>query len=123
MPTKKYLRNGVVRIIRSNYKGGLRSEGWNDLRLSVLKRDGYKCLRCERTHKQLRLLEIELQVNHIIPRCRGGTDQPMNLMSECAECHSKEYRHGRMRQKLNKAKKKAKVVRTQKITATQHFFS
>jgi 5-methylcytosine-specific restriction endonuclease McrA len=121
-PVKKYLRNGVVRIIRANYSGGLRSEGWNDLRLFVLKRDGYKCLRCGRTHKELRALGIELQVNHIKPKCRGGTDAPSNLMSECAQCHSREYRHQRMKVKANLAKKKAKEKRIQRISATKHLY-
>ena len=59
---------------------------WQIIRTQILQRDGYACC-CGRqaTH-----------VDHVVPRCKGGTDEPNNLRAMCSTCHaSKSGREGR----------------------------
>jgi hypothetical protein len=52
------------------------------VRWEVLKRDDYKCVKCGR-----RPPDVELQVDHIQPRSRGGKDDPSNLQTLCLPCN------------------------------------
>lgn len=52
------------------------------LRFAILKRDGFACLYCGR-----RPPEAELEVDHVRPRSRGGSDDPSNLVTACRECN------------------------------------
>ena len=52
------------------------------VRWEVLKRDDYKCVKCGR-----RPPEVELQVDHIQARSRGGTDDLSNLQTLCLPCN------------------------------------
>lgn len=56
---------------------------WQKLRLVILKRDGYLCQEC----KRLGRLKPARDVDHIIRKADGGTDQPSNLQSLCSPCH------------------------------------
>lgn len=59
------------------------------LRFEILKRDGFRCVYCGATPAQ-----SELRVDHIIPRAKGGTDDPGNLTTACFECNAgKTDRH------------------------------
>lgn len=51
------------------------------IRREVLGRDGHRCQSpgCERRH--------HLEVHHINPRHKGGTNDPENLMTLCSSCH------------------------------------
>jgi len=57
-------------------------------RLTVLERDGYCCTRPGCRSRR------DLEAHHIIPRSRGGTWEPENMTTVCADCHRKitEYR-------------------------------
>lgn len=55
---------------------------WKRLRLTILERDNYTCIRC---NKQT----TDLQINHIRFRELGGSDSPSNLESLCRPCHAK----------------------------------
>lgn len=46
----------------------------------VLERDGYRCVYCGDTH-------IPLQLDHVVPRSRGGSDGPENLVACCRPCN------------------------------------
>lgn len=35
-----------------------------------------------------------IEIHHIIPWCRGGTDNPENLIVLCHDCHKKTYKGG-----------------------------
>lgn len=48
-------------------------------RSNVLNRDGNECLRCGST--------TDLEVHHIIPVSRGGSDETANLATLCSDCH------------------------------------
>jgi hypothetical protein len=57
----------------------LGTQRWKDQRLRVLKRDGYVCQYCG---------EDATQVDHVIPRSRGGGHELENLLACCAKCNS-----------------------------------
>ncbi len=51
------------------------------IKLEVFKRDNYTCHECGAGR------DAELHVHHIIPVCRGGTDEMNNLITLCASCN------------------------------------
>lgn len=51
-------------------------------RFDVLERDGFACRYCGR-----RAPEYEIIVEHIVPRCHGGSSEPYNLVAACTECN------------------------------------
>jgi len=52
------------------------------LRYEVLKRDNFTCQLCGRQAP-----EVKLEVDHIIPKSAGGTDDPNNLRAVCYSCN------------------------------------
>jgi len=52
-------------------------------RFAVLARDGFKCRYCGRAAP-----DVELHVDHVVPRSRGGNDLEGNLVSSCADCNA-----------------------------------
>ena len=56
---------------------------WVKLRDGVMVRDHYLCQVCMSEDR----LTPATEVDHIIPKARGGTDNPDNLQAICAECH------------------------------------
>ena len=54
----------------------------NTKRFQVLKRDNFKCQYCGKTAK-----ETTLEVDHIIPKSKGGSDELDNLITSCIECN------------------------------------
>lgn len=62
------------------------------LRYNVLKRDGFKCVKCGRTPAVDR--SIELQIDHIVPFSMGGLTSIGNLQTTCSDCNlGKGNRH------------------------------
>lgn len=55
--------------------------GW--LRIRILERDGFQCVYCGR-----RPPEVALEVDHVLARSRGGTDDATNLVTACRECNN-----------------------------------
>ncbi|KAB8334760.1 HNH endonuclease [Scytonema tolypothrichoides VB-61278] len=52
------------------------------VRVSVLHRDGYKCVFCGRTSQQM-----QLEVDHIVPFSKGGSNDLSNLQTLCTDCN------------------------------------
>lgn len=52
------------------------------VRFEVFKRDGFTCQYCGR-----RPPEAVLHVDHVKPRCEGGSDELINLVTSCMECN------------------------------------
>jgi 5-methylcytosine-specific restriction endonuclease McrA len=52
-------------------------------RKNLHKRDGHKCQYCGKKN-------IELTIDHIIPKSRGGADTWENLVSACVACNNKK---------------------------------
>lgn len=58
---------------------------WDKLRLIVLRRDCglCQCAECKRIGR----LRVATEVDHIVPRARGGTDDLENLCAINRDCH------------------------------------
>lgn len=51
---------------------------WQKLRRAILDRDRWTCTTCGAP---------ATDVDHIVPRSKGGTDAPANLAATCSRCH------------------------------------
>lgn len=54
------------------------------LRFEVLKRCGFRCSYCGARPKDGAWLEVD----HIVPRAAGGSDEPDNLTAACQACNN-----------------------------------
>jgi len=54
------------------------SRAWRRLRLDVLERDGWTCHWCGGPASH---------ADHLLPRSRGGADDPDNLVAACSPCN------------------------------------
>lgn len=53
------------------------------VRFLVFRRDGYRCTICGRNAQD----GISLELDHIVPRAKGGSDDACNLQTLCWECN------------------------------------
>lgn len=53
------------------------------LRFEILRRDGHACRYCGALAP-----DVKLTVDHVIPTALGGSDEPSNLVTACADCNS-----------------------------------
>jgi hypothetical protein len=51
-------------------------------RFEVFKRDGFTCMYCGR-----KVPDVVLEVDHIVPRAKGGGDEVDNLITSCLDCN------------------------------------
>lgn len=58
---------------------------WKALRFQILKRDAYRCRLCGVSAADG--IEVRLEVDHITPRSKGGTDDMINLWTLCFACN------------------------------------
>ena len=56
-----------------------------ELRLKIMKRDGYTCVYCGAYGAN-----AELEIDHIVPHAKGGSNHPGNLTVSCRSCNSKK---------------------------------
>jgi len=82
------------RFFNSNIK---KATEWFILSLNLKEARNWTCEKCG-------LKTFELEVHHIIPKCRGGTNKIKNLMVLCKKCHKKET--SKLLKDINKLKKK-----------------
>jgi len=52
------------------------------LRFQILSRDSFSCVYCGKNG-----FETELEVDHVVPKSKGGSDDPTNLVTSCFECN------------------------------------
>jgi len=50
----------------------------------IFQRDNFTCVYCGRNVFEDK---IKLQVDHLIPRAKGGTDEKNNLVTSCSDCN------------------------------------
>jgi 5-methylcytosine-specific restriction protein A len=55
------------------------------VRQYVFERDNYQCRSCGKTHKT-----VKLQIDHIIPLAKGGSNDMSNLQTLCSECNQQK---------------------------------
>ena len=60
-----------------------------EYRLTILERDSFMCQWCGRGG---RTSEWILEVDHILPRSQGGSDEAENLRTLCVPCHDIRHR-------------------------------
>lgn len=60
-------------------------------RMRVYERDDYRCQHCD--GEEVPGGATELRVRHIVPRSRGGSDHPRNLLTLCRKCDSRLPEH------------------------------
>lgn len=53
------------------------------LRFEILRRDGHACRYCGAMAP-----DVKLTVDHVIPVALGGSDEPSNLVTACADCNA-----------------------------------
>ena len=58
---------------------------WQKLRLRILARDSYLC-QCD-VCKRSGYVKEATEVDHIVPKAQGGTDDPSNLRAVHRSCH------------------------------------
>ena len=65
---------------------------WRKLREAVFKRDKGLCVPCKRENR----ITVATEVDHIIEKADGGTDDLGNLQSICKLCHTAKTNRKRM---------------------------
>ena len=55
-------------------------ENWQSIKAAVYRRDGRQCQYCG-------TVDGPFHVDHVIPRIKGGKDEPKNLVVSCASCN------------------------------------
>lgn len=68
-----------------------RLEAYLKIRKEIFARDHFKCRECG--------FKNHLQVHHIIPRSKGGSDDPKNLITLCNRCHQGKHGFGQQHNK------------------------
>mgnify|MGYP000694615216 CR=1 FL=1 len=59
---------------------------WQQLRLTILRRDLYQCQACKLAGR----ITPARDVDHVINKAAGGTDDPGNLQALCKPCHDEK---------------------------------
>ena len=74
---------GVRNKMKYEKSKGNKTTKWLSLRFSVLRRDNFTCQYCGRGVAD----GAKLEVDHIVPKIKGGKDTINNLITSCRECN------------------------------------
>lgn len=89
------LESGKIKFTGKIIHQGLKSERYTfvdilpetkitlSLRFKVLKRDNYRCCICGRDASD----GVKLEIDHTIPKSKGGTNEIENLKTLCYDCN------------------------------------
>jgi hypothetical protein len=58
---------------------------WKEIRVQIFRRDDFTCVYCS-TRKEL----TQLEVDHLVPIAKGGTNEFGNLVTACSDCNSQK---------------------------------
>lgn len=78
---------GTIPLLENAWSGYSDNAEWQETRLQVLERDGYRCQECKSLD--------DLDVHHIKAKLDGGDDSLDNLITLCRTCHIKTASWGR----------------------------
>lgn len=78
-------------LARRGARAARRAEALEAFRRAVLARAGGRCERCG-AQPGSRPLE-RLEAHHLLPRARGGSDDPSNGAALCGACHRAVHEH------------------------------
>lgn len=95
------------------------------LRFEIFKRDAYTCRYCGH-HPP----DVKLEVDHVVPICEGGSNDPANLVTSCFACNRGKSGRGlgeslppvdemRLRQEMQEAMERAYDVRASLAAAQE----
>lgn len=71
------------RPIKNNWGSGRGGRPWRRLKQKIHKRDDWTCQYCKR-------VTMDLELDHIKNKAKGGTDDESNLQSLCVPCHKEK---------------------------------
>lgn len=84
---KKPAAPSLTEKARGNaFQRGYCDARWFAIRKKVLLRDAYQCTSCKKVCHS----KGDAQVDHIIPKDHGGSDDESNLQVLCRSCHSRK---------------------------------
>lgn len=62
---------------------------WGSIRKKVLARDSHSCANCDHQNHRIKIWDYRsLDVHHIVPLSKGGTNRLSNLVVLCRQCHA-----------------------------------
>lgn len=80
-------RRGAARCDEHALLAHPRGNAFQATRIAVAERDNWTC---QEPTCGTRLTEAILEIDHIVPRARGGTDHPSNLRALCRPCNRRK---------------------------------
>jgi 5-methylcytosine-specific restriction endonuclease McrA len=83
-----------------------------EIRSKVLLRDHFRCQECNYYQ--------HLEVHHIIPRSKGGSDELTNLITLCQRCHAKKHGFKKREDKRKRHTKRNKRKHFKKYIQKHH---
>jgi len=89
--------------------------GWQQIRASVLVRDGQCCADCSAVERT-----ADLDIHHLVPRSAGGSDEPSNLITLCDGCHA--ARHPNLQVSLSRRMIERWALRLVRVLDRHHEF-
>jgi|GEM_PF-2537805 len=86
-PSKKEIEliNSKVKRQKERKKRNKYKREYKIIRDDILKRDNYMCVECGAKN--------DLNIHHIVHRENGGNNNPENLQTLCAICHSNKHKN------------------------------
>lgn len=79
MTVKERTRAAVEHVLRVRHEGPVLRSMPESRRRRIKRRDGHRCVYCSSPGP--------LTVDHIVPICKGGTNDDVNLMTVCDPCN------------------------------------
>lgn len=86
-----YLRIPLCPSLKDEIKIFKRTSIPSSRKLYVLKRDNYKCKKCDKSPANTH--EVELHIDHINPISKGGSNHIDNLQVLCSFCNFKKHNY------------------------------
>lgn len=83
---KRRLPSAKGKMTRAQRRELEKRRRWFVLRGEILRRDGYQCQYCKASGPGVRL-----EVDHIVPRASGGTNDRVNLITACQPCNKAKW--------------------------------